>query len=188
VETHPPFLASPSKRCRNAVSPGSCNWLISFDDASELCVACRTTRTIPDLQRQDNLLLWVRMEHWEQRLIYTLLDLGLLSASGRAGAPGLRFGSWKISGGTRTPQRSRLPFLHRLVEDRRGTTRALDLATPGRLPCGSSCLGHGILVIGISAKGEHIRTKATATTSRRQPSTNDGADLARPSPSVARVR
>ena len=82
----------PSKRCRNALEHGSCNWLLSADDPSELCVACRTTRTIPDLQREDNLMLWVRIEHWKRRLLYTLLDLGLLSTSGRGSPwPSFRF-------------------------------------------------------------------------------------------------
>jgi hypothetical protein len=85
-------LASPSKRCRNALDHGSCNWLLSADDPSEFCVACRTTRTIPDLQRQDNFLLWVRMEQWKRRLLYTLLDLGLVSVSGGGGPwPSFRF-------------------------------------------------------------------------------------------------
>lgn len=83
--------ASPSKRCRNAVEHGSCNWLLPLDDPSELCVACRTTRTIPDLQRQDNFILWVRMERWKRRLLYTVLDVGLLSACGGGPWPSFRF-------------------------------------------------------------------------------------------------
>jgi hypothetical protein len=84
-------LGSPVKRCRNAAEHGSCNWLLSADDPEELCVACRTTRTIPDLQRQDNFMLWVRMEHWKRRLFYTLLDVGLLSVSGGGSWPSFRF-------------------------------------------------------------------------------------------------
>jgi hypothetical protein len=63
---------------------GNCNWLLPGADPADLCVACATNLVIPDLGWGDNLLLWTKMEHAKKRLLYTLLQVGLLSASGRA--------------------------------------------------------------------------------------------------------
>ena len=48
---------------------GVCNWLASS--------ACRLNRTIPNLDKPENRLLWSRLEAAKRRLVYALLQLGL---------------------------------------------------------------------------------------------------------------
>jgi hypothetical protein len=73
------------KRCRNATDHGNCNWVLPVDDPSSLCRSCGANRTIPDITIADNLLLWTKVEQAKRRLLYTLLDLRLLSSSGGRG-------------------------------------------------------------------------------------------------------
>jgi len=73
------------KRCRNALDHGNCNWLLPADDPARLCRSCAANRTIPDLQSADNLLLWTKIEQAKRRLLYTLLDVGLLTVAGDRG-------------------------------------------------------------------------------------------------------
>lgn len=73
------------KRCRNATDYGNCNWVLPVDDPSERCRSCGANRTIPALGSADNLLLWTKIEQAKRRLLYTLLDLRLLSSSGGRG-------------------------------------------------------------------------------------------------------
>ena len=54
-----------------------CNWLLDADDSSGYCASCRLTRTLPNLARDDNLMLWTRLEGAKRRLLYDLLSLGL---------------------------------------------------------------------------------------------------------------
>lgn len=54
-----------------------CNWLIGAEDASDYCASCRLTRTLPNLERSDNLVLWNRLEAAKRRLLYDLLSLDL---------------------------------------------------------------------------------------------------------------
>jgi len=80
------------KRCRNATDHGNCNWVLPVDDPSELCRSCGANRTIPDLASADNLLLWTKVEQAKRRLLYTLLDLRLLTSSeGRTDWPTFEF-------------------------------------------------------------------------------------------------
>lgn len=80
------------KRCRNATDHGNCNWVLPGDHPSELCISCGANRTIPSLDSANNLLLWTRVEQAKRRLLYTLLDLGLLTPLGREGTwPSFRF-------------------------------------------------------------------------------------------------
>jgi hypothetical protein len=74
------------KRCRNATDHGNCNWVLPADDPAALCRSCAANRTIPDLASADNLMLWTRIEQAKRRLLYTLLDLGLLTSSEGGGA------------------------------------------------------------------------------------------------------
>ncbi|MEZ5933556.1 MAG: putative zinc-binding peptidase [Alphaproteobacteria bacterium] len=74
---HP--LAAPGERwrfCANAQHQ-ACNWMIPADAADQLCRACRFNRTIPDLDDQEHLILWQRIEAAKHRLIYSLMRLGL---------------------------------------------------------------------------------------------------------------
>jgi hypothetical protein len=54
-----------------------CNWLLDAGDTSGYCASCRLTRTLPNLSRDDNLVLWTRLEGAKRRLLYDLLSLGL---------------------------------------------------------------------------------------------------------------
>ncbi len=62
--------------CRNATHD-VCNWLVPAGSPARFCTACRHNRTIPDLDKPDNTLLWRLMEQAKHRLFYTLTELGL---------------------------------------------------------------------------------------------------------------
>lgn len=89
------FDASTGRRvklCRNATDYANCNWVLPGDDPAELCISCSANRTIPNLGSQDNLILWTRIERAKKRLLYTLLDLGLLTPYPREDAwPSFQF-------------------------------------------------------------------------------------------------
>lgn len=82
------------RRCANAVSAASCNWLVSDDernDAGErpwFCAACRLNRVIPDQTRAENRRDWGLIEQAKRRLVSQLLALGLPVRSRLAGAGG----------------------------------------------------------------------------------------------------
>ena len=63
--------------CSNYVEHNICNWTVPADSPFSLCVACRTTHTIPDLSVPGHKGLWGRLEAAKRRLIYTLLQLKL---------------------------------------------------------------------------------------------------------------
>ncbi len=72
------------RRCANFTSPAGCNWLISTGEKrarAKLCEACALNRTIPDLSRAENQVLWTRMEKAKRRLVSQLIGLGLPVAS-----------------------------------------------------------------------------------------------------------
>ena len=54
-----------------------CNWLIAADAPEDYCTACRHNRTVPDLSKEGNKLLWQQMEYAKHRLFYTLMALKL---------------------------------------------------------------------------------------------------------------
>ena len=55
----------------------SYNWLVSAEDGSEFCIACRHNRTTPDLSIVGNLASWRLYELAKHRLFYTLIGLGV---------------------------------------------------------------------------------------------------------------
>lgn len=65
------------RRCANFDSPAGCNWLVPAEDPDELCLACRLSRKIPDLDDEDNRRYWRVIEAGKRRLISQLLGLGL---------------------------------------------------------------------------------------------------------------
>jgi len=65
------------KSCANLHTPAGCNWLLPADDPQALCVACRLTRTIPDLGDPDNRRYWGTIEGAKRRLVSQLMALGL---------------------------------------------------------------------------------------------------------------
>jgi hypothetical protein len=62
--------------CANAAYE-ACNWLVPAGGRDTYCCACRFNRTIPNLDKPENLLLWQRLETAKHRLVYGLLRLGL---------------------------------------------------------------------------------------------------------------
>ncbi len=65
------------RRCANFDSPAGCNWLVTADDASPMCIACRLNRTLPDLSDTDNQRYWKAIEIAKRRLVAQLLGLRL---------------------------------------------------------------------------------------------------------------
>ncbi|MFP4130370.1 MAG: putative zinc-binding metallopeptidase [Halorhodospira sp.] len=62
--------------CANHRAAG-CDWLVPAGCEDTLCLACRLTLTIPDLDSEVNRLYWRRLEAAKRYLIYDLLRLGL---------------------------------------------------------------------------------------------------------------
>jgi len=71
------------RRCANHGSALACSWLIEASEAQrfEQCRSCRLNRTLPDLSQPANQLLWSRVERDKQRLVASLIALGLPVAS-----------------------------------------------------------------------------------------------------------
>ena len=63
--------------CANYQAHDVCNWTVAADDPNPLCLSCRLTQVIPDLQPPGHLQAWYRMEIAKRRLLYTLIGLGL---------------------------------------------------------------------------------------------------------------
>ena len=63
--------------CKNA-EYGTCNWLIHDSQPAEYCAACELNRTIPDLDKEENLKRWRNIEVAKHRLVYSLLRLRFL--------------------------------------------------------------------------------------------------------------
>jgi hypothetical protein len=63
--------------CANYAVEGVCNWMVAADDASPLCLSCRTTQIIPALGKPENRNYWMSLEQAKRRLFYTLLSLKL---------------------------------------------------------------------------------------------------------------
>ncbi|MFT3934932.1 MAG: putative zinc-binding peptidase [Chitinophagaceae bacterium] len=62
--------------CNNAVY-AACNWVIPASQENGFCIACNLNRTIPQLDKEENLEHWRRIEVAKHRLIYSLLRLQL---------------------------------------------------------------------------------------------------------------
>lgn len=54
-----------------------CNWLMEVEDDSQLCEACDLNRTIPNLEDQENVRKWRKLEIAKHRLVYTLVRFNL---------------------------------------------------------------------------------------------------------------
>ncbi len=62
--------------CANA-AVDACNWMIPDDQAEPFCLACRHNRTIPNIDQDQNLTHWRRMEIAKHRLFYSLIAFRL---------------------------------------------------------------------------------------------------------------
>lgn len=60
--------------CENYARYEVCNLAVPVDDPSPLCVSCRLTRVIPDLNVDGNLAKWRRLETAKRRLVYGLIE------------------------------------------------------------------------------------------------------------------
>jgi hypothetical protein len=99
-------LAAPDRAvifCGNSAH-NACNWLLPADGSHQFCGACRLNRTIPNLDRPENLVLWQRLELAKHRMVYGLLRLGLPLAGRVEDPAGLAFdfladpeSSWQAS-------------------------------------------------------------------------------------------
>jgi len=73
------------RRCGNFIDHGVCNWAVSESDLPQrFCRACRLNRVIPNLEDPKAKQAWATLEQSKQRLIYTLLQLGLPVENGMA--------------------------------------------------------------------------------------------------------
>lgn len=70
-------LANTYRVCQHRDHEIQCNWLIEGDSDLVQCISCRTTRTIPMLDKPDNVRRWTIMESNKRRMIFGLLDMGL---------------------------------------------------------------------------------------------------------------
>src|SRR4051812_17947241 len=78
--------------CRNYQQENVCNWTVAADDPNPLCLSCRLTSVVPDLNVPGHRAAWYRLEVAKRRLVYTLLSLGLPLAAKSEGSPdGLAF-------------------------------------------------------------------------------------------------
>lgn len=90
-------LAAPAhegryRTCANGQAFAVCNWFIPAEEANQFCAACRLNLVVPDDSQPGNHIRWHRVEVEKRRLIYTLLQLGLLAPAGDApNLPPLRF-------------------------------------------------------------------------------------------------
>jgi hypothetical protein len=71
------------RRCVNHASAMACSWLIERDEPQQFdqCRACRLDRTLPDLSQPESQALWALVERDKQRLVASLIALGLPVAS-----------------------------------------------------------------------------------------------------------
>jgi hypothetical protein len=73
--------------CANHTRYQACNFAVPADDPNPLCVSCRLTRVLPNLDKPENLQRFGRIETAKRRLFYTLARLGLLSTEPGDGEP-----------------------------------------------------------------------------------------------------
>ena len=63
--------------CANYTAYDVCNWAVCASDGNPLCLSCRLTRVIPDLDAAGHRQAWYRLEVAKRRLLYSLLKLRL---------------------------------------------------------------------------------------------------------------
>ena len=63
--------------CANYPQHQVCNWAVPADDEQTLCVSCRLTQVLPNLELPGKLEQWARLESAKRRLVYSLIELKL---------------------------------------------------------------------------------------------------------------
>lgn len=80
------------KVCEHRFHSIACNWLINVNEIGACqCIACRTTRTIPNLNFSKNIKRWRALEKAKRHLFMTLLKLKLMNAENAFVQKGLKF-------------------------------------------------------------------------------------------------
>lgn len=72
--------ASKDKRyrlCANYQEHQVCNWSVPVEEENPLCVSCRLTRVLPNLELPGSLEAWRKLESAKRRLVYSLIELKL---------------------------------------------------------------------------------------------------------------
>lgn len=78
--------------CEHRAQAAACNWLVPADEPAGSCLACRTTRTIPDLSRPKNAARLAHIEQAKRRVLFGLMTCGLpIQPRSVADGPGLAF-------------------------------------------------------------------------------------------------
>jgi hypothetical protein len=122
------------RKCANYADEHVCNWMVPAGSAETFCAACRLNRTIPNLSKPENRLLWARIEAAKRRLVYDLLSHGLPFAS-KADDP-----------------HSGLAF--RFLEDQPGGAEFSESASDGRVMTGHA---NGVITINIAEADDVAR-------------------------------
>lgn len=76
VRIDPARGAATPRLCENA-QYGVCNWVLPASSADTLCVSCKFSSTIPNLQNPENLTKWAKIELAKRYLLYSLYRWGL---------------------------------------------------------------------------------------------------------------
>ena len=63
--------------CVHREAPAACNWLLDAGDSARMCLACSTTRTIPDLSLPRNVERFCRLERAKRRVLFNVQSAGL---------------------------------------------------------------------------------------------------------------
>lgn len=66
--------------CEHRHHDVGCNWLLVKGDDHCQCIACHTTRVIPDQSHDKNANRWFRLERAKRQLFQTLIDVKLIQA------------------------------------------------------------------------------------------------------------
>jgi hypothetical protein len=80
-----PLFTTPIRRsegrtyrlCSNYTMHNVCNWALHSDDPNALCMSCRLTQVIPDINAAANMVAWYKIETAKRRVVYSLLEHGL---------------------------------------------------------------------------------------------------------------
>ena len=63
--------------CVHRDAPAACNWLLDAHNPARMCLACNTTRTIPDLSRPRNAERFRKLESAKRRVLFNVQSAGL---------------------------------------------------------------------------------------------------------------
>jgi len=63
--------------CQNNAVENVCTWAVPVEDPNPLCVSCRLTRVIPNLNVPGNREAWAKLEAAKRRAVYTLICMHL---------------------------------------------------------------------------------------------------------------